>query len=165
MFTPCQIQTTIRPNTSTAQDAGIYSHVELDQFRNRILSSKDSDSTLQQLGTTPSYSFISSNTPDYDANSPHENPYNDLRIGLHDKLIILTPIFTPTLFSDAFIALFGYPCYVLTQCGILYFSTFPFIQATLTLIIKLYKTISIKYNPKQNLTIFSSIAHGFLNIL
>ena len=119
MFTPYQIQTTIRPNTSTAQDAGIYSNVDLDQFRNRILSSKDSDSTLQKLGKTLSYSFISSNTPDYDANSTHENPYNDLGIGLHDKLIILTLIFTPTWFSDAFIALFGYPCYVLTQCGII----------------------------------------------
>ena len=35
----------------------------------------------------------------------------------------------------------------------------------LTLIVKLYKTISIKYNLKQNITILNSIAHGFLNIL
>ena len=75
----------------------------------------------------------------------------------------LTPLFTPTWFSDAFIALFGYPCYLLTQCGI-YFSTFLLVQATLTLILKLYKTISIKYNLK-NITLFSSIAHGFLNVL
>ena len=32
MFTPTQIKTTIRPNTPTAQDAGIYSNAELDQF-------------------------------------------------------------------------------------------------------------------------------------
>ena len=76
----------------------------------------------------------------------------------------LTPLFTPTWFSDAFIALFGYPCYILTQCGI-YFSTFLFVQATLTLIVKLYKTISIKYHLKNNNTLFSSIAHGFFNIL
>ena len=76
----------------------------------------------------------------------------------------LTPLFTPTWFSDAFIALFGYPCYIPTQCGI-YFSTFLFVQATLTLIVKLYKTISIKYNLKDNITLFSSIAHGFFNIL
>ena len=31
-FTPSQIKTTIRPNTFTAQDAGIYSNAELDQF-------------------------------------------------------------------------------------------------------------------------------------
>ena len=129
-----------------------------------VLFSNHSDSTLQLLGKALSYSFISSNTPDYDANSPHDNPYNILRIGLHDKLINLTPLFTPTWFCDAFIALFGYPCYILTQCGI-YFSTFLFIQATITLIIKLYKTISIKYNLEHNITLLSSIAHGFLNIL
>ena len=135
MFTPSQIKTKIRPNTFTAQDAGIYSNAELDQFWNRILFSKHSDSTLQLLGKALSYSFNSSNTPDYDANSPHGtgNAYNTLRIGLHDKLLHLTPLFTPTWFSDAFIALFGYPCYFLTQCGI-YFSQFFFVQATLTLI-------------------------------
>ena len=103
MFT--QIKTTIHPNTFTAQDAGIYSNAELDQFWNRILFSKHSDSTLQLLGKALSYSFISSNTPDYDANSPQDNPYNTLRIGLQDKLINLTPLFTPTWFSDAFITL------------------------------------------------------------
>ena len=47
MFTPSQIKTTIRPNTFTAQDTGIYFNAELDQFWNRILVSKHSDSTLQ----------------------------------------------------------------------------------------------------------------------
>ena len=253
MFTPSQIKTTVRPNTFTPEAAGIYSNAELDQFWNRILFSKHSDSTLQllgkalsysfissntpnydanspqdsgntyktlriglhdkllnltplftptwfsdafigffgypcytltqysnaeldqfwngilfsihsdstlQLGKDLSYSFISSDTPDYDANSPHDNSYNTLRIGLHDKLINLTPLFTPTWFSDAFIALFGYPCYILTQCGRC-FSTFLLVQATRTLIVKLYKTISIKYNIENNITLFSSIAHGF----
>ena len=164
MFTPSQIKTTIHTNTFTAQDAGIDSNAELDQFWNRILFFKHSDSTLQLLGKSLSYSFISSNTPDYDANSPRDNPYKTLRIGLHDKLINLTPLFTPTWFSDAFIALLGYPCYILTQCGI-YFSTILFVQATITLIVKLYKTISIKYNLKNNITLFSSIAHGFFNVL
>ena len=101
MFTPSQIKTTIRrPNTFTAQDAGIYSNAELDQFWNRILFSKHSDSTLQLLGKALSYSFISSNTPNYDADSPQDsgNPYNTLRIGLHDKLLNLTPLFTPNGF-------------------------------------------------------------------
>ena len=134
MFTPSQIKTTIRPNTSTAQDAGIYLIAELDQFWNRILFAKHSDSTLQRLGKALYYTFILSNTPNYyDPNSPHENPYNTLRFGLHDKLINLTPLFTPTWFSDAFIALFGCPCYILSQCG-MYFFTFLFVQATLTLI-------------------------------
>ena len=128
------------------------------------LFSKHPDTTSQLLGKALSYSFISSNTPDYNADTPHDNPYNTLHIGLHDKLLNLTPLFTPTWFSDAFIALFGYPCYILTQCGI-YFSTYLFIQTIITLIVKIYKTISIKYNLKQNITILGSVAHGFLNIL
>ena len=47
MFTPSQIKTTIRPNIFTAQGAGMFSNAELDQFWNRILISKHSDSTLQ----------------------------------------------------------------------------------------------------------------------
>ena len=109
MFTPSQIKTTLRPNTFTVQDAGINSHAEFDQFWNRILFSKHSDSLLQLLGNALSYYLISSSTPDNDANSHHENPYNTLRLGLQDKLINLTSLFTPTWFSDAFIALFGYP--------------------------------------------------------
>ena len=65
---------------------------------------------------------------------------------------------------DAFIALFGYPCYILTQFGI-HFSTFFFMQAVLTRIVKLYKTISNKYNLKNNITLLSSIAHGFFKVL
>ena len=164
MFTPSQIKTTIHRNTFTAQDPGIYSNAELYQIWNRILFSKHSDSTLQVLEEALSYSFISSNTPYYDVKSPHENSYNTLRIGLLDKLKNLTPLFTPTWFSDAFNALFGYPCYILTQCGI-YFSTFLFVQATLTFVIKPYISFSIKCNLKQNITIFSSIAHGFSIIL
>ena len=136
LFTPSQIKTTIRPNTFIAQDAGIYTNAERDQLWNRILISKHSDSTLQLSGKALSYSFISSNTPNYNAKSPHENPYNTKRIGLHDKPINPTTLFTSTWFSDAFIALYGYPCYILTQYEI-YFSLFLFVQATITLIIKL----------------------------
>ena len=32
MFTPSQFKTTLRPNTLTAQDAGIFSNAELDQL-------------------------------------------------------------------------------------------------------------------------------------
>ena len=57
----------------------------------RNVVSKHADSTLQLLGKALSYSFFSSNTPENDANSPHENPYNTLRNSLHNKLINLTP--------------------------------------------------------------------------
>ena len=55
MFTPTQFKTTKRSNTFTAQDAGIFSNAELDQFSNRILFSKHSDTTLQLLRKTLSY--------------------------------------------------------------------------------------------------------------
>ena len=47
MFTPSQIKTTIRPDTYTPQEAGIFSNADLDQFWNRILFPKHSDTTLQ----------------------------------------------------------------------------------------------------------------------
>ena len=54
MFKPTQIKTTITPNTFTAQDAGIYSNAELDQFWNRVFFAKHSDTTLQLLGKSKS---------------------------------------------------------------------------------------------------------------
>ena len=47
----------------------------------------------------------------------------------------------------------------------MYFATFLFIQALITLLFEVYKTISMKYNLEHYITTFSSIAHGFLNIL
>ena len=109
MFTPNQIKTTNLPITFTAQDAGIISIAEFDQFWNRIFSSIHSDSTLQLLGKAIRYSFIFSNAPDYsDALISQTKPYNILRIGLHDKLLNLTSLYTPSWFADAFITLFGY---------------------------------------------------------
>ena len=58
MFIPSQSKTTIRPNTFTAQDAGIYSNAKLDQFWNRILFSKHSETTLQLLGKAVSCSLF-----------------------------------------------------------------------------------------------------------
>ena len=92
------------------------------------------------------------------------NPYNHLRIGLHDHLLNLLPLFNPNWCSQAFINLFGYPCYNLTQCGI-YFSTFLFIREDLTFLLRFYRTIRIQYNLQSNTTILSSIAHGYLNIV
>ena len=50
MFTPSQPKTTIRPNTFTAKDTGIYANAELDQFQNGIIFSKHSGAILQLLG-------------------------------------------------------------------------------------------------------------------
>ena len=53
MFKPTQSKTTITPNTFTAQDAGVYSNAG-----SRVLFTKHSDKTLQILGKSLSYDFI-----------------------------------------------------------------------------------------------------------
>ena len=40
-----------------------------------------------------------------------------------------------------------------------------FIREILTFLLKFYRTISIKYNFQSNISILSSIAHGFFNIV
>ena len=79
-------------------------------------------------------------------------------------MLNLLPLFNLDWFGQAFISYFGYPCYILTQCGI-YFSTFFFIRENLTFLLKFYRTITIKYNLQSNISILSSIAHGFFNIV
>ena len=106
MFKPTQIKTTITPNTLTAQDAGIYSNAELDQFWNRVLLAKHSDTTLQLLRKSIGYNFITMHNEQHSHTG--SNPYNHLRIGLHDHLLTLLPLFNPNWFSQAFINLFGY---------------------------------------------------------
>ena len=76
--------------------------------------------------------------------------------------MIIVKFINPNWFSQAFINLFGYPCYILTQCGI-YFSTFLFIREVLVFLLRFYRTISIKYNLQSNISILSSIAYGFFN--
>ena len=162
MFKPTQIKTTITPNTFTAQDAGIYANAEFDQFENRVLFAKHSDTTLQLLGKSLSYDFITVHNEQHSHTG--SNPYNHLRIGLHDHLLNLLPLFNPDWFSQALINFFGYPCHVLTQCGI-YFSTFLFIREVLTFLLRFHRTISIKYNLQSNIPILSSKAHGVFNIV
>ena len=140
MFKPTQIKTTVTRNTFTAQGAGMYSNAELDQFWNRVLFAKHSDTPLQLLGKSLIYDFITVHNEQHSHTG--SNPYNHLGIGLDDYLLNLLPLFNPDWFSQAFINFFGYPCYVLTQCGI-YFSTFLFVREVLTFILKFYRTISI----------------------
>ena len=121
MFKPTQIKTTITTNTFTAQDAGIYSNAELDQFWNRVLFAIHSVTTLQLLGKSLSYDFITVQNEHHSHTG--SNPYNYLRIGLHDHLLNILPLFNPDYFCQAFINYFGYPCCILTQCGI-YFLPF-----------------------------------------
>ena len=141
MFKPTQNKTTITPNTFIAQDAGIYSNAEL-------LFAKHSDTTLQLLGKPISYDFITVHNEQH--SNTGTNPYNHLRIGLHDHLLNLLPLFNPDWFSQAFNKYLGYPCYILTKCGFYYF-TFLFIREVLTFLRKFNRTISIKYNLQSNI--------------
>ena len=149
MFKPTQIKTAKTPNTFTAQDAGI---AELDQFWSRVLFAKYSDTSLQLLGKSSSYEFITVHNEQHAHTGP--NPYIHLRIGLHDHLLNFLPLFNPDWFSQAFIKFFGYPFYVLTQCGV-YFSTFLFIREVVTFLLIFYRTINIKYNLQSNISIMS----------
>ena len=54
---------------------------------------------------------------------------------------------------------------VIFSYNVVKLSTFLSVNASLTLIVKLYKTISIKYNLKNHITFFSYIAHDFLKVL
>ena len=105
MFKPTQIKTTITPNTFTAQDAGIYSNAELDQFWNRVLFAKHSDTTLQLLGKSLSYDIITVHNEQHSHTG--SNPYNHLGIGEHDHLLNFLPLFDPDWFSQAFINFLG----------------------------------------------------------
>ena len=94
MFKPTQTKTTITPNTFTAQDAGIYPNAELDQFWNRVLFAKHSDTTLQLLGKSISNDFIKVHNEQHSHTEP--NTYTHSRIGLSDHLLNLLPLFIPS---------------------------------------------------------------------
>ena len=101
MLKHAQIKTTITFNAFTAQDAGIYSKAELDNFWNRVLFTKHSDTTLQLLGESLSYDFITIHNEQHSHTG--SNPYNHLRIGLHDHLLNRLPLLPPRLVQSSFL--------------------------------------------------------------
>ena len=92
MFKPTQIKTTTTPNAFTAQDVGIYSNAELDQFWNRVFFAKHSHTTIQLLGKSLSYDFITVHNEQHSHTG--SNPYNHLRIGLYNHLLNLLLLFS-----------------------------------------------------------------------
>ena len=70
-----------------------------------------------------------------------DNPHRSLRIGLHDYMLNLT-LFSADWFTDAFIKLFDYPCYILTQCEI-YFSTALFLQ--FNMLLSIHRSFTVKH--------------------
>ena len=51
------------------------------------------------------------------------------------------------------------------QHNVEFISPLFFIREVSTFLLKFYRTISIKYNLQSNISILSSIGHGFLNIV
>ena len=89
-----------------------------------------------------------------------DNPYISLRIGLHDYMLNLAPFFSPDWFTDAFINLFGYPCYILTQCAI-YFSTALFLQFAFNTLISIYRSFTVRNLLKKQIAVVSALGFGF----
>ena len=70
--------------------------------------------TILLLGKAISYEFMNKQSSEFLS----YNPYRFLRICLYDYMLNLPPFFSPDWFTDAFNKPIGYPCYILTQCGI-----------------------------------------------
>ena len=129
-------------------------------FWNRVLFTKHSDNTLQLLGKAISYEFMNQQS----ANSFPDNPYRSLRIGLHDYMLNLTPFFSPDWFTDAFIKFFGYPCYILTQCGI-YFSTALFLQFAFNTLFSIYRSSTVRNLLKKQVSVITALGFGFFGTI
>ena len=97
-------------------------------------------------------------------NSFPSNPYRSLRIGLHDYMLNLTPFFSPDWFTDAFIKLFGYPCYILTQCGI-YFSTALFLQFAFNTLFSIYRSFTVRNLLKKQISVITALGFGFFGTI
>ena len=97
-------------------------------------------------------------------NSFPSNPYRSLRIGLHDYMLNLTPFFSPDWFTNAFIKLFGYPCYILTQCGI-YFSTALFLQFAFNTLFRIYRSFTVRNLLKKQISVITALGFGFFGTI
>ena len=163
-YEPEQVQSAISPNTSTAQEPGIFSDVELTKFWNCVSLLKHSDATLKILGKAISYDILATSEqhpPEFHStdNGKWFNRHNFLRVSLHDYM---TPLFVPDRFLDAIGALFGFTCSFLTQRG-LKFSTRLFLEIFVTFLPTFCKSISITYRFCENTNRLSFPAHGSFN--
>ena len=165
LFRPKQIRTSISPNTYTAQHAGIYSPAELKDFWSRVLFAKHSDTTLKVLGHSLSYDIFGDDDIPVGPYSHGKSRYpNVVKYHTRDKLLLFDGLFSIDWFTNKIVALFGYPVYFLSQCGILY-SSFLFLQAASGVILGFIKSSHIKFTLGKNITIARSLATGFFGVL
>ena len=116
LFETKQVQSAISPKTFTAKEAGIYSNAELQNFGNRGLFTKHSDSTVKFPAKTFSFDFLAPSEKHPNniySNSRRNrlNPYNVLRACLHNHFLNIAPLFALNKFADVFDALFVFQCY------------------------------------------------------
>ena len=58
LFELKQVQSAVRPNTFTGQEAGLLSNADSTNFWSRVLFTKHSDTTLKLLGKAFSFDFL-----------------------------------------------------------------------------------------------------------
>ena len=85
-----------------------------------------------------------------------------LRVGLHSHLLNIAPSFAPDWYVDAFNELNGFPCFIQTKY-LFRFSTVVFVQYVITILLKFYKCISIKYGLHGIVIILNFKTHGRFN--
>ena len=76
----------------------------------------------------------------------------------------LTTFFSPDWFTDAFIKLFGYPCYILTQCGI-YFSTALFLQFAFNTLFSVYRSFTVRNLLKKQISFLTAFGFVFFGTI
>ena len=121
-----------KPNTFIAQDAEKNSKAELRNYWSHVFCTGHSNIAQKLLGKAISYDFVAASErhPTDMFSLPKRNPfnrYNVLRVGLNDQLLNIAPLFALDWCAAAFMASIGFPCFILTHCGIC-FSTFLFLQ-------------------------------------
>ena len=79
-------------------------------------------------------------------------------------MLNLTPFFSPAWFTDSFIKLFGYPCYILTQCGI-YFSTALFLQFAFNTLFSIYRSFTVRSLLKKPISVLTALGFGFFGTI
>ena len=156
LFEQKQVQSAKSPNTFTAKEAGIYSTAELTISWCRALFTKHSDTTLKFWGKAIWYGVLATSeqhsTEFYSTNNRNRFITNNVyRVGLHDHILNIAPLFALDRFADAFNAVFGFPRFILTHYG-RYFSTFLFLQVILAFQLKFFTSISVTYRLHENIT-------------
>ena len=79
-------------------------------------------------------------------------------------MLNLTSFFSLDWFTDAFIKLFGYPCYILTRCGI-YLSTALFLQFAFNTLISFYRSFTVRNLLKKRISLISALGFGFFGTI